>query len=67
MKRGQEKEVTEMVGSITTAAAAQPVAPAAPAASDGKKASEPKQQSSGGADTGTVHLSSTAQAQLSAI
>jgi hypothetical protein len=56
-----------MVSSITTAAVAQPVAPATPAASDSKKAPAPKQQSSGGADTDTVHLSSTAQAQLSAI
>lgn len=62
--REQKKEVTEMLSSITTATAAQSVAPAAPASSS-KKAPEQKQQSSGGADT--VHLSSTAQAHLSAI
>src|SRR5271157_2955724 len=56
-----------MVSSITAAAVAQPVAPAAPAAGDSKKAPAPKQQSPGGAATDTIHLSSTAQAQLSAI
>jgi hypothetical protein len=55
-----------MVNSITSAAA-QPALPAGPAASGSKKAPEPKQQSSGGADTDTVHLSSAAQAHLSAI
>jgi hypothetical protein len=67
MKREDKKEVIEMVSSITTAAATQPAAAAAPAASDSKKASAQKQQSSGSANTDTVHLSSTAQAQLTAI
>ena len=54
-----------MVSSISNTLAAQPFAPATHAASDSKKA--PQQQSSGGTAVDTVHLSSTAQAQVSAI
>jgi len=62
-----EKEVTEMVSAITSTAAAQPVASTTPADQKSGEAPPSKKQSSGGADADTVHLSSTAQAQLSAI
>jgi len=51
-----------MVSAINAATPAQPVTPASAAPTETKKPA-PKQQSSG--DTDTVHLSSTAQAQLS--
>ena len=67
MEIEREKEVTEMVSSISNVAAEQPTAPATPAASDSKKALGQKQEPASAAGTDTVHLSGAAQAQLSAI